>query len=61
MTERVKFAHVTRVICPKTGKHYLDGVDVNGYHWTAEMSTGIEKWIVYTQIWKKDPQQPYDL
>ena len=38
MTERVKFTHITRVIDPKTRIHYLDAVDTNGYHWTAEMS-----------------------
>jgi len=61
MTERVKFTHITRVIDQKTGIHYLDGVDTNGYHWTAEMQTGVERWIIYKEVWKKDPQQPYDL
>ena len=61
MTERVKFKTITRVIDPKTRIHYLDAVDENGYHWTAEMSHGVEPWIVCTSNWKKDPQQPYDL
>ncbi len=60
MTERVKFTHITRVIDPKTRIHYLDAVDENGYHWTAQMETGVEPWITYKEIWKKDPQQPYD-
>jgi DNA modification methylase len=61
MTERVKFTNITRVIDPKSGIHYLDGVDSNGYHWTAQMQTGVERWIIYKEVWKKDPQQPYDL
>ena len=61
MTERVKFKTITRVIDPKTRIHYLDAVDENGYHWTAEMSHKVEPWIVYTSNWRKDPQQPYDL
>ena len=58
--ERVKFTHITRVIGSKSGIHYLDAIDENGQHWTAEMSHGVEPWIVYTSNWKKDPQQPYD-
>ena len=27
MTERLKFTQVSRVICPKTGIHYLDAID----------------------------------
>ena len=61
MIERAKFTHVTRVIDPKTRIHYLDAVDTNGYHWTAQMSHKEEPWIVYKEVWKKDPQQPYDL
>ncbi len=61
MTERVKFAQVSRVICPKTGIHYLDALDENGIHWIAQMETGVERWITYKETWKKDPQQPYDL
>ena len=61
MTERVKFTHITRVIDPKTRIHYLDAVDTNGHHWTAEMSHKVEPWMCYTQVWRKDPQQPYDL
>jgi hypothetical protein len=57
---RVKFTQITRVICPRTGTHFLDAVDTDGQHWSCEMATGIEKWIVYTQVWRKDPQQPYD-
>jgi hypothetical protein len=61
MTERVKFKTITRVIDQKTNIHYLDAVDENGYHWTAQMQTGVERWIIYKEVWKKDPQQPYDL
>ena len=60
MTERVKFAHITRTIDPKSCIHYLDAIDENGQHWTAEMSHKREPWIVYTKTWKKDSQQPYD-
>ncbi len=61
MTERVRFAQVSRVICPKTGIHYLDAVDKNGQHWIAQMETGVERWITYKEVWKKDPQQPIKL
>ena len=61
MTERVKFTNITRVIDPKTNIHYLDAVDTNGYHWTAQMQTGVERWITYKEVWKKDSQQPLDL
>jgi hypothetical protein len=33
----------------------------NGYHWTAEMDNKQEKWLVYSKVWQKDPQQPLDL
>ena len=61
MTNKVKFTQVSRVICPKTGIHYLDAIDVNGLHWTAQMETGVERWITWKEQWKKDPQQPLDL
>jgi hypothetical protein len=61
MTERVKFTHITRVIDPKTRIHYLDAIDTNGNHWSAEMQTGVERWIIYKEVWKEDPQQPYIL
>jgi hypothetical protein len=60
MTERVFFAQVSRVICPKTGIHYLDAIDVNGIHWLAQMETDVEKWITYKEFWHQDPQQPLD-
>ncbi len=60
MTERVKFKSITRVIDPKTRIHYLDAIDEDGQHWTAQMQTGVEPWITYKEVWKKDPQQPYD-
>ena len=61
MTERVKFAQVSRVICPKTGVHYLDAIDENGIHWVAQQEIGVERWITYKEVWKRDPQQPLDL
>jgi hypothetical protein len=61
MTERVKFTQVSRVICPKTGVHYLDAIDTNGFHWTGQQETGVEKWITWKQMWRKDTQQPLDL
>ena len=59
MTERVKFTHITRVIGPKSGIHYLDAIDENGQHWTAEMSHRVEPWMVYTKTWKLAPQKLY--
>jgi hypothetical protein len=61
MTERLKFKTITRTICPRTGIHYLDAIDENGQHWIAQMETGVERWITYKEVWKKDPQQPLDL
>ena len=61
MMERAKFVTISRVIDPKTRIHYLDAIDINGYHWTAQMTHQEEPWIVYTSNWKKDPQQPLDL
>jgi hypothetical protein len=61
MTNKVKFEQVTRVICPKTGIHYLDGVDQYGQHWMAQQETGVEKWITYKELWYQDPQQPVQL
>ena len=59
--EKVKFVTITRVIDDRKGIHYLDAIDENGMHWSAEMDSRQEKWLVYTKTWKKDPQQPYDL
>jgi len=59
VTEKVKFIAITRVI--DRGIHYLDAIDTNGYHWSAEMDSKQERWLVYTKVWTKDPQQPYDL
>ena len=60
MTERVKFVSVTRTIDPKTRIHYLDAIDENGQHWMAEMSHQVEQWLVFTRVWHKDAQLPYD-
>jgi len=61
MTNKIKFTQVSRVICPKTGVHYLDAIDENGQHWVAQMTHQEEPWIIYKEVWKKDPQQPLDL
>jgi penicillin V acylase-like amidase (Ntn superfamily) len=58
---KLKFTQVSRVICPKTGVHYLDAIDENGIHWVAQQEIGVERWITYKEVWKKDPQQPLDL
>ena len=57
----IKFVSIVRTIDPKTGTHYLDGIDDKGHHWTAEMSHKVEPWMVYTKQWRKDPQQPQDI
>ena len=59
--EKVKFVTITRTIDDRSGIHYLDAVDVNGMHWSAQMDSRQEKWLVYTKLWTRDPQQPYDL
>ena len=61
MTERVKFTHITRTICPTTKIHYLDAISEDGIHYSAEMSPGIEKWLVFTKQWSANRQQPLDL
>jgi hypothetical protein len=61
MTNKLKFTQVSRVIDPKTRIHYLDGIDENGIHWVAQQEIGVERWITYKEVWKKDPQQPLDL
>jgi len=61
MTNKLKFAQVSRVICPKTGTHYLDAVDENGIHWMAQQETNVEPWITYKEVWYQDPQQPVEL
>jgi hypothetical protein len=57
--EKVKFTHINRTICPKTGVHYLDALDEDGQLWVAEMRTDVEKWIVFTSQWKKSGQMPF--
>jgi hypothetical protein len=61
MTEKVKFTQITRTICPATKIHFLDAIDTQGFHWTAQQETGRERWITYREVWKRDPQQPYIL
>ena len=56
---KVKFVQVTRTIDPRTRIHYLDAVDDEGRHWTAEMSHQIENHNCFTRMWKLDPQHPY--
>jgi hypothetical protein len=53
----VRFTQINRTICPKSQIHYLDAIDPDGQHWTAEMSPHVEDWLVYTRPWKKDPHQ----
>ena len=57
----LRFTQVSRVICPKTGIHYLDAIDEYGNHWTAEMRTDVEQWITYSKMWHEDRQQPVKL
>ena len=59
MMEKVKFTYINRIICPKTGIHFLDAVDTEGQLWSAEMRTDVEKWIIYSSSWKKSGQVPY--
>ena len=59
--EKVKFVTVTRTIDITQGIHYLDAIDVDGHHWSAEMDNKQEKWLVYSKLRTRDPQQPYDL
>jgi hypothetical protein len=61
MTNKLKFTQVSRVICPKSGIHFLDAVDTEGLHWTAQQETGVEKWITWKEMWKKDNSQPLDI
>lgn len=58
MTEPIKFVQITRTIDPKTRIHYLDAIDDQGNHWMAEMSHKEEDWLVFTQTWRIDAQQP---
>ena len=57
--EKVKFTYINRIICPKTGIHFLDAVDTEGQLWSAEMRTDVERWIIYSSSWKKSGQVPY--
>ncbi len=61
MTNKLKFTQVSRVICPKSGIHYLDAIYEYGNHWTAEMRPDVEQWITYSQMWHEDRQQPVKL
>jgi len=61
MNEKVKFTHITRTICPVSGVHYLDAISDKGEHYTAQMETGVEKWITWKGMWKKNNQQPLDI
>lgn len=54
---KVPFNYITRTICPETGIHFLDAIDSEGNHWTAEMSPHLEKWLCYTRNWTIDRQQ----
>ena len=56
MTEKVKFVCITRTIDSRTGTHYLDALDSDGNHYTAQMSDRIEEWLVFTKPWQKSGQ-----
>lgn len=56
--EKVKFASITRTIDPRTRLRYLDAIDEDGQHWTAEMSHKEEPWLIFTENWKLSKQQP---
>jgi hypothetical protein len=61
MTERVKFAQVSRVICPKTG--FITWMRLIRMVFTGWLKWKLmwKKWITYKEIWYQDPQQPLDL
>jgi hypothetical protein len=59
MTNKLKFTQVSRVICQKSGIHYLDAITDEGEHYVAEMKSGIERWLVFSSPWKKSGQVPY--
>jgi len=61
MTNKLKFTQVSRVICPKTGVHYLDAIDEYGNHWMAQMEHTTEKWLCFSRVWYQDAQQPVQL
>jgi hypothetical protein len=61
MTNKLKFTQVSRVICPKTGVHYLDAIDENGNHWMAQMEHETENWLCFSRVWYQDAQQPVQL
>jgi hypothetical protein len=60
MTEKVKFVCITRTIDSRTGTHYLDALDSDGNHYTAQMSDRIEKWLVFTKRWRKEWTGPIE-
>ena len=55
MTKPARFVHITRAIDSKTGVHYLDAIDDEGRHWSAQMSHRLEPWICYTETWRLHP------
>jgi len=59
MMEKVKFTYINRIICPKTGIHFLDAITDDGEHYVAEMKSGIESWLIFSSPWKKSGQVPY--
>lgn len=61
MTEKVKFTYIARTICPTTKIHFLDAISEDGIHYSAEMDNKQEKWLVYSKVWTRDPQMPYDI
>ena len=57
----LRFTQVSRVICPKSGIHFLDAISEDGNHWMAQQETTVEPWITYKEVWYQDPQQPVEL
>jgi hypothetical protein len=60
MTEKTKLVCITRTIDSRTGTHYLDALDSDGNHYTAQMSHRIEDWLVFTQPWERSALGPIE-
>jgi hypothetical protein len=44
---KVKFIHFSRVICPRTGIHYLDAIDEDNRLWSAQQRIHEERWLTF--------------
>lgn len=56
MSTKPQFVFISRVIDPKTRIHYLDALDAEGKHYTAQMSPNIETWLCFTEPWREAPR-----